>query len=133
MCAGLGYTDVIFPNRLGHKSEEEALAAMGRTEVAASGACNSHPIFQKFLCSLYLPPCTLLEIPVPPCRSLCENAGRSCSASLMARNVRWPREWNCDDITPEPSNRLCVSESESSSSSGLSSNGKKFGTTAGLK
>ena len=69
--------------------------------------CSPH--MQFFLCSLYAPACTLLETPMPPCRSFCERVVNDCEALLNAFALQWPDSVNCDRF---PSSGLCVGLTE---------------------
>ena len=109
ICRHLDYSQIQFPNSLGHTSEEEAIGALLSTELLANNVCDDqNHNFRLFLCLLYLPPCTVLESAVPPCTSVCHNAFESCSASLGERRTRWPSQWNCGRF---PRDGLCSGSS----------------------
>ena len=81
MCKGLPYDTTVYPNLLGHKSQEEAGRDIVTYHPLVHIECS--PDIKLFLCAFFTPVCTVLDRPLPPCRSLCESARRGCE-SLMA-------------------------------------------------
>lgn len=74
------------------------------------------PDLQLFLCSLYAPLCTILDYPIPPCRSLCESA-RNCEKIMKTFDFLWPENLECskfpEDLTGDS---LCIANNASSRS-----------------
>ena len=81
MCKGLPYDTTVFPNLLGHKNQEEAGRDIVTYHPLVRIECS--PDIKLFLCAFFTPVCTVLDRPLPPCRSLCDSARRGCE-SLMA-------------------------------------------------
>ena len=73
--------------------------------------CSPH--LQIFLCSVYAPVCTILEDPLPPCRSLCLAAQDGCEELMNKFGFQWPANLACHTfpVGGDP-NRLCVGETE---------------------
>ena len=76
--------------------------------------CSPH--LQIFLCSVYAPVCTILEDPLPPCRSLCLAAQDGCEELMNKFGFQWPANLACHTfpVGGDP-NRLCVGETEGGS------------------
>lgn len=60
---------------------------------------NCSPDLKLFLCSLYAPLCTILDFPIPPCRSLCESA-RNCEKVMQTFDFMWPENLECSKFPP---------------------------------
>lgn len=60
-----------------------------------------------FLCTMYVPVCTVLPKAIPPCRSLCVQARTGCETLMNKFGFEWPPSLNCDQF---PRNGLCVGE-----------------------
>ena len=76
MCAGIAYNETIFPNLLGHVSQDQSGQEMSGFFPLIKIGCSKD--IQLFLCALYAPVCTILDYPIPPCRALCLSAKRGC-------------------------------------------------------
>lgn len=74
------------------------------------------PDLNFFLCSLYAPLCTILDFPIPPCRSLCESA-RACESVMHKFDFTWPENLECSKFPEDNTEELCISPNSSSSSS----------------
>jgi hypothetical protein len=61
---------------------------------------NCSPDLKLFLCSLYAPLCTILDFPIPPCRSLCESA-RNCEKIMRTFDFMWPENLECTKVISE--------------------------------
>ena len=57
----------IVPNLLGHTKQEQAGMEVHQFFPLVKVQCPAH--LQMFLCAVYAPVCTILEYPLPPCRS----------------------------------------------------------------
>ena len=76
LCANIAYNQTILPNLLGHTKQEQAGMEVHQFYPLVKVQCSEH--LQIFLCSVYAPVCTILEDPLPPCRSLCLAAQDGC-------------------------------------------------------
>ena len=95
-----GYNEAVFPNMLQHGSQIEAGLELNRLfPVAATAKCSK--LFQLFLCSVFTPICTILERPVPPCRSLCQEARKNCTSFLEQNGLIWPEKLRCERFPPD--------------------------------
>ena len=62
-----------------------------------------------FLCTMYVPVCTVLPKAIPPCRSLCIQARTGCETLMNKFGFEWPASLNCDQF---PTEGLCVGENK---------------------
>ena len=67
LCANIEYNMTIVPNLLGHSKQEQAGMEGHQFFPLVKVQCSAH--LQMFLCAVYAPVCTILEYPLPPCRS----------------------------------------------------------------
>lgn len=105
LCRGLRYNSTIYPNLLKHRTQEEAGLEVHQFFPLVKVACSNDLAF--FLCSVYAPPCTIMEIPLPPCRHLCESARDGCE-KLMARfGFTWPISLKCSNF-PVFGAEMCI-------------------------
>ncbi len=105
LCQGIGYNSTKFPNILNHKTQEEAALEVYRFFPLVKLRCSDD--LASFLCSVYAPICTVLETPVPPCRSLCNSARGGCEDLMDRFGFTWPDSLNCDRF-PEFGEEFCV-------------------------
>lgn len=108
-CQNLEYNTTIMPNLLNHTSQEEAASVIHTYTPAVKHKCS--PDIHFFLCSLYFPICTILDRPLPPCRSLCLSVKNGCERILTTFNFKWPEHLNCDNF---PEQGVCVHKNETS-------------------
>jgi len=61
---------------------------------------------------MYAPVCTVLEIPIPPCRSLCIDAKTGCEELMNRFGFQWPVNLDCDrfPVSDNSGTTLCVGE-----------------------
>lgn len=106
-CQGIAYNETIFPNILGHQTQEEAGLEVHQYFPLLKVHCS--PDLQFFLCSVFVPVCTILDQPIPPCRPLCLSAKEGCEGIIKQFGFVWPEYLNCDTFpeVSEPEN-LCV-------------------------
>lgn len=111
-CQGLPYNETIFPNIIGHMTQEEAGLEVHQYFPLVKMGCSKDLIF--FLCSLFVPVCTILEHPIPPCRPLCLSAREGCEGIMKQFRYNWPEKLNCERF-PEKSesDNLCVPQNKS--------------------
>lgn len=89
---------------------------------------NCSPDLKLFLCSLYAPLCTILDYPIPPCRSLCESA-RNCEKIMRTFDFMWPENLECSKFPLDGSDDICISPNSTSSSKTTSSISDNFHTS----
>ena len=112
ICKNIPYNMTIMPNLIGHTKQEEAGLEVHQFAPLVKIGCS--PDLQLFLCSLYVPVCTILEQPIPPCRSLCESA-RICETLMKTYNFNWPENLECSKFPIHGGEALCVAENTTSS------------------
>lgn len=103
LCRDLVYDQTVMPNLLGHTSQEDAGLEVQRFDPLVRARCSRD--LQFFLCSVYVPVCTILEQPIPPCRALCERARSGCEDLMNQTRIQWPERLRCEDL---PVEGLCV-------------------------
>uniref|UniRef100_A0A6P7F510 Frizzled-7-like n=1 Tax=Diabrotica virgifera virgifera TaxID=50390 RepID=A0A6P7F510_DIAVI len=107
-CTGIAYNETILPNILGHQTQDEA--GMEVHQYFPLVKINCSPDLQFFMCSVYVPVCTILDHALPPCRSLCISARNGCEHVMLNFGFHWPDYLNCDNF-PEP-DQLCVGQNK---------------------
>lgn len=115
LCANIGYNQTFMPNMLGHETQRDAGLDVQTYHPLVKIACS--PQLNLFLCALFLPVCTILTEPVPPCKSVCIAARDGCSALMNKFGHDWPEHMQCDKFPEAPD--LCVGPEQSSSNSNL--------------
>ncbi|KAL0273756.1 UNVERIFIED_CONTAM: hypothetical protein PYX00_006361 [Menopon gallinae] len=108
LCKGLQYNQTIMPNILDHQRQEDAGLEVQQYAPLVKIKCS--PMIQIFLCSLYFPVCTILDKPLPPCRSLCTSARYGCETLLNSFGYAWPDYFNCDKFPETGKDDLCFGE-----------------------
>lgn len=109
ICESIPYNTTIFPNILGHQTQEDA--GLEAHQYFPLVKINCSPDLQFFLCSLFVPVCTILDHPLPPCKSLCMSGKEGCGAVMQGFGFQWPEYLNCDqfpDNNSPDSDQLCV-------------------------
>lgn len=113
ICKNIPYNMTIMPNLLGHTRQEEAGYEVFQFAPLVKVGCS--PDLQLFLCLLYVPLCTILDHPIPPCRSLCESA-RACEAVMKNFRIDWPENLECSKFPQDGT--LCVGQNNTSDNDG---------------
>ena len=103
MCKNMPYNQTILPTILGHRTQEEATLEANQYSPLVETGCS--PYLQYFLCTLYSPVCTVLERPIPPCRSLCTLVSRGCDDVMRRYGFKWPDALICNKF---PISGLCI-------------------------
>lgn len=62
---------------------------------------------------MYAPLCTILDYPIPPCRSLCESA-RNCEKTMKIFDFMWPENLECSKFPEDGTEELCISNNSTS-------------------
>ncbi|XP_013408479.2 LOW QUALITY PROTEIN: frizzled-2 [Lingula anatina] len=105
LCKDIQYNQTIMPNLLNHQKQEEAGLEVHQFFPLVKVDCS--PSLKFFLCTMYVPVCTVLESAIPPCRSLCVQARHGCESLMNRFGFQWPDALDCDKF---PSSGLCVGE-----------------------
>lgn len=111
VCNGIAYNKTIMPNLLGHQTQEEAGLEVHQYFPLVKINCSAQ--LQFFLCSVFVPVCTILDHPLPPCRSLCLSAKNGCEGIMKNFGFHWPESLNCESYPDNSiSEELCVGVSK---------------------
>ncbi|KAM8825952.1 uncharacterized protein ACB058_019405 [Synchiropus picturatus] len=108
LCKDLPYSDTVFPNILGHRTQEDAGLFVSQFYPVVQVQCSAH--LKTFLCSVYTPECVSGRAR-PPCRTLCEQARSDCSPILNKFGFQWPETLRCESFTTESCQHYGVSTS----------------------
>lgn len=100
-----------FPNAFGHTTQEEANTDLQQFSPLVSIRCS--PDLKLLLCSFYMPICTILAEPIPPCQSLCKRVMTGCYPVMARYGFKWPERMNCDELPA--AGQLCVDSPAGSS------------------
>ena len=107
LCKDIQYNETIMPNLLGHQKQDDAGLEVHQFYPLVKVQCS--PFLKFFLCTMYVPVCTVLEDPIPPCRSLCLQARRGCEVLMNRFGFQWPENLECGRF---PINGLCVGQNK---------------------
>ncbi|XP_047432937.1 frizzled-7-like [Mugil cephalus] len=108
LCWDVSYNQTMMPNLLGHASQEAAGPELHHFHPLVNVGCS--PDLLLFLCSVYVPVCTVLDRPVPPCRSLCEGARGGCEGLMNRFGFQWPERLRCQNFPIHESGEICVGQ-----------------------
>lgn len=112
VCTGIQYNETIMPNILGHQTQDEAGLEVHQYFPLVKINCSAD--LQFFLCTVFVPICTILDHPIPPCRSLCLSAKSGCDEIMLRFGFHWPESLNCDNYPDDTvAEKLCVSVNRS--------------------
>lgn len=116
MCTHLPYNRTMMPNLLRHQKQEEAALEIRQYMSLVKIHCS--PDLQFFLCLMYAPVCTILEKPLPPCRSICERAKAGCERIMRNFGFQWPSSLDCSKLPEfgDDPEVLCVGNNDTSPS-----------------
>ncbi|XP_035827023.1 frizzled-2 isoform X2 [Aplysia californica] len=105
LCKDIEYNETIMPNLLNHRDQDAAGLEVHQFFPLVKVKCSKQLKF--FLCSMYVPVCTVLEDAIPPCRSMCNEARTGCEGLMNKFGFEWPESLQCDRFPPSG---LCVGE-----------------------
>ncbi|XP_076461513.1 frizzled-2-like [Babylonia areolata] len=105
LCKDIQYNETIMPNLLLHQKQEDAGLEVHQFFPLVKVQCSLQLKF--FLCTMYVPVCTVLDEAIPPCRSLCNQARTGCESLMNKFGFQWPESLRCDRF---PKSGLCVGE-----------------------
>ena len=105
LCKDIPYNQTIMPNLLNHQKQDDAGLEVHQFFPLVKVQCS--PQLKFFLCTMYVPVCTMLEEAIPPCQSLCNQARRGCEGLMNKFGFQWPQSLECDNF---PVKGLCVGE-----------------------
>ncbi len=116
-CQNIEYNETQMPNILKHQNQKEAALAVSAYFPALKVKCS--PDIQLFLCSVYVPVCTVMEDPLPPCKSLCLSVQKGCQDILYSFKLPWPQDLDCNNFPDDKDgiNVLCVKKGTNGSTS----------------
>ncbi|CAL8259012.1 unnamed protein product [Boreogadus saida] len=98
MCKEESYNQTVYPNLLGHSTQEDAGREMHQFDSLVKTECSPH--LRSFLCSVYTPECVDGR-PRPPCLSTCELARDGCTPLMKEFGLQWPNTLRCENFTME--------------------------------
>ena len=105
MCKDIQYNETIMPNLMNHQRQDDAGLEVHQFFPLVKVQCS--PYLKFFLCTMYAPVCTVLDEPIPPCRSLCIEAKSGCEGLMNKFGFVWPENLDCAKF---PESGLCVGE-----------------------
>ncbi|CAH1776710.1 unnamed protein product [Owenia fusiformis] len=100
---GITYNQTQMPNLLNHRNQDDAGLEVHQFFPLVKVQCS--PALRHFLCVVYAPPCTVLDLPIPPCRALCQRARNGCSQLMRRFGFVWPESLRCERF---PTEELCI-------------------------
>lgn len=112
LCMNIPYNETIMPNLMNHQKQEDAGLEVHQYLPLVKVKCS--PDLQFFLCSMYVPVCTILDQAIPPCRSLCESARAGCESLMNRFGFLWPENLECSKF-PVTGTKICVGENNTAS------------------
>lgn len=116
LCLNLPYNSTMMPNLLKHQKQEDAGQDVHQYAPLVKIGCS--PDLRFFLCLMYAPVCTILDKPLPPCRSICERARAGCEHMMQNFGFQWPPSLDCSALPEYGKNPdvLCVGTNDTSPS-----------------
>ena len=111
ICVEMPWNYTLFPNLLGHESQEEANLQLEQFRQLIELKCSNAIV--HFLCSIYAPLCIDDHAPrvLHPCRRLCQHVREGCELPFLERasGLLWPDHFDCEKYDNSP---LCFGPSE---------------------
>ena len=109
LCKDIEYNQTIMPNLLNHQTQDDAGLEVHQFFPLVKVDCS--PYLKFFLCTMYVPVCTVLDEAIPPCRSLCIQARTGCKELMNRFGFEWPETLECSKF---PEKGLCVGQNKTS-------------------
>lgn len=109
-CADFNYNYTLYPNLLQHQRQDDAESDLRQYDLLVQSECSPHLRF--FLCVLFVPVCTVLNKPLPPCRTLCEEVRAGCQTLLNRYGFSWPEQFYCSRF-PRLHENICIGSPQS--------------------
>ncbi|XP_062618510.1 uncharacterized protein LOC134280099 [Saccostrea cucullata] len=106
LCKDISYNYTVMPNLLNHQKQKDAGLEVHQFFPLVKVNCRASKL-KFFLCSVYVPVCSILSKAIPPCRSICEEARDGCEPLMRQFGFQWPASLACEKF---PENRLCARE-----------------------
>ncbi|XP_013781532.1 frizzled-9-like [Limulus polyphemus] len=107
LCQDLPYNMTRMPNLMGHTNQADAAIEVHEYVSLVKFGCSQHLKF--FLCSLYAPMCAhQVDVPIPSCRSVCEEVKARCFPILERLAFGWPTKLSCSRLPVPGKNGLCM-------------------------
>ena len=106
ICKNVPYNMTVFPNYFKQKTQEEAALEVHQFFPLVQVNCSVDLAF--FLCSLYAPLCSSLDVPPLPCRELCLRVRRGCLPLLQQYGYQWPHSMACDRFPWGGGQDVCI-------------------------
>ncbi|XP_039251808.1 frizzled-2-like [Styela clava] len=110
LCQDMKYNLTVFPNILGHTTQDEAALEVHQFYPLVEMKCSKALLL--FLCSVYVPVCTNLKEAIPPCKHLCIHARTGCEELMNSFEFKWPVGLTCDDLPEKSKDQLCFSSDD---------------------
>jgi len=107
LCKDIQYNETIMPNLMNNPDQKDAGLEVHQYFPLVKVNCS--PDLKIFLCSMYVPVCTDLKIPIKPCKSLCISARTGCEDLMNRFGFTWPKNLNCDNF---PVRGLCFGKNQ---------------------
>lgn len=108
---GTDFCSNLYNETLIERSIDDAILDLNQYIELASTGCAQNT--RLFLCGTFLPMCTMLDKPLRPCRSLCEEVKGGCAKVLMQyANLKWPLQLRCEQFHEYSSQNLCIGKNE---------------------
>lgn len=106
ICKNVPYNMTVFPNYFQHKTQNEAALEVHQFFPLVQVNCSAD--LALFLCSLYAPLCSSLDVPPLPCRQLCLRVRRGCLPLLQQYGYQWPEIMACDRFPWGGGQAVCI-------------------------
>ncbi|XP_076307888.1 frizzled-10-like [Tachypleus tridentatus] len=107
LCQDLPYNMTRMPNLMRHTNQADAAIEVHEYVSLVKFGCSQHLKF--FLCSLYAPMCAdQVDVPIPSCRSVCEDVKARCLPILQRLAFGWPSKLSCSRLPVPGKNGLCM-------------------------
>ena len=106
LCRDIRYNETIMPNLMNHQNQDEAGEVVQQFSPLVRVKCS--PDIKFFLCSVYVPVCTVLDRAIPPCRLMCETARKDCEGIMNRFGFKWPELLDCQRFPEAGKGQICV-------------------------